>query len=57
VFPALIDETVRRRIDEHWRATAAAAVHRNRDADPEGWSNYLAEADELAVAYAPVDGD
>jgi hypothetical protein len=27
---ASTDETVRRLIDEHWRATAVAAVHLNR---------------------------
>jgi hypothetical protein len=51
---ASADETVRRLIDEHWRAAAVAAVHRYRESEPQGWSEYLAEADELAAADAPV---
>jgi hypothetical protein len=51
---ASADETVRRLIDEHWQATAIAAVRRYRETDPQGWSDYLAEADELAGADAPV---
>lgn len=51
---ASADETVRRLIDEHWRATAVAAVHRYRESDPQGWSDYLAEADELAAADAAI---
>ena len=51
---ASADETVRRLIDEHWRATAVAAVHRYRESDPKGWSEYLAEADEMAGADAPI---
>jgi hypothetical protein len=48
------DETVRRLIDEHWRASAIAAVHRYRETDPEGWSKYIAEAEEDGLADAPV---
>lgn len=48
------DETVRRLIDEHWRATAIAAVHRYRESDPQGWADYLVGADELAGADAPI---
>jgi len=48
------DETVRRLIDEHWRSAAIAAVHRYRECDPAGWSDYLAEADEFAGADAPI---
>lgn len=51
---ASADETIRRLIDEHWRAAAVAAVHRYRESDPQGWSEYLAEADELAGADAPI---
>lgn len=51
---ASADETVRRLIDEHWRATAVAAVRRYRESDPQGWSEYLAEADEMAGADAPI---
>ncbi len=48
------DETVRLLIDEHWRAAAVAAVRRFREADPAGWTGYLAEADALAGADAGI---
>lgn len=51
------DETVRRLIDEHWRAVAIAAMHGYRESDPRGWSDYLAEADELAGADAPISDE
>lgn len=51
---ASAEETIRRLIDEHWRATAIAAVRRYREADPQGWSDYIAEAEEWAAADAPV---
>ncbi|KAA8956038.1 hypothetical protein [Mycobacterium sp.] len=51
---ASADETVRRLIDEHWRARAVAAVRRYRETDPQGWAEYLAEAEELAGAEAPI---
>lgn len=51
---ASAEETVRRLVDEHWQATAIAAVHRYREADPQGWANYIAAAEELAEADAPV---
>ena len=48
------DETIRRLIDEHWRAAAVAAVRRCRDSDPEGWSDYVADANGLAAGDAPI---
>lgn len=51
---ASADETVRRLIDEHRRATAIAAVRRYRQSDPQGWSDYLVEAQERASADPPV---
>jgi hypothetical protein len=48
------DEAVRRLVEEHWQAKAIAAVERFREEDPEGWAEYLAEADQLASADAPV---
>lgn len=51
---ASADETIRRLLDEHWEAAALAAVRRDRAADPQGWAEYLAAADELAVADAPI---
>lgn len=51
---ATADETVRRLIDDHWQAAAVAAVHRYRESDPKGWSDYTARADELACADTPI---
>ena len=51
---ASADETVRRLIDEHWRAKAIAAVRHYRETDPPGWAQYLTEAEELASAEAPI---
>jgi hypothetical protein len=51
---ASADETVRRLIDEHWQAKAIAAVRHDRETDPQGWAQYLAEAEELASADAPI---
>jgi hypothetical protein len=48
------DETVRRLIDEHWRSAAIDALRRYRESDPRGWADYLAEADQLARADAPI---
>lgn len=51
------DETIRRLIDEHWQAKAVAAVRRFREEDPQGWAEYLAEADEVAGADAAMGDD
>jgi len=51
---ASADETIRRLIDEHWKSRALAAVHFYRQSDPHGWADYLAEAEELAGADAPL---
>lgn len=51
---ASADETIRRLIDEHWKSRALAAVHFYRQSDPQGWADYLAQAEELAGADAPV---
>ncbi len=48
------DETIRRLIEEHWQAAAIAAVQRYRESDPLGWSDYVAEANELAGADAQI---
>ncbi len=48
------DETLRRLIDEHWRSATITAVRRYRESDPQGWADYLAEADDLAGADAPI---
>lgn len=51
---ASADETVRRLIDEHWQAAAVDAVHRYRESDPQGWVDYIAEAEELSDADSPI---
>lgn len=51
---ASAEETIRRLIDEHWEAAAVAAVHEYRVADPQGWAEYLAEADELSRVDAVI---
>jgi len=54
---ASADETIRQLIDEHWRAKAIAAVRDYRDRDPEGWTDYLAEAEMYAAADAPINDE
>jgi hypothetical protein len=51
---ASADETIRRLIDEHWQATAIAAVRRYRERDPQGWADYLDETQEWAGVEAPI---
>lgn len=51
---ASADETIRRLLDEHWEAAALAAVERYQTDDPQGWADYLAEAEDLTAADAPV---
>ncbi|HTQ19431.1 hypothetical protein [Mycobacterium sp.] len=51
---ASADETIRRLIDEHWQANAIAAVRRTRETDPQGWADYIAEAEEWSDAEAPI---
>lgn len=48
------DETIRRLLDEHWEAAALVAVERYRAENPEGWADYLAEAEALSAADAPI---
>jgi len=54
---ASADETVRRLVDEHWQVAAVAAVHRYSESDPQGWADYLAGADKLAEADAPISDE
>jgi hypothetical protein len=42
---ATAEETLNRLLDEHWQAQAIEAMDRFRASDPQGWSEYLAEAD------------
>jgi hypothetical protein len=41
---ATAEETLIRLLDEHWEARAIAAMDHFRAVDPQGWSEYLAEA-------------
>jgi hypothetical protein len=45
---------LRRLLDEHRQARCVAAVVRDRAADPDGWAEYLRDADECDRAAAPV---
>jgi hypothetical protein len=51
---ATAEETLNRLLDEHWEAQAVAAMDHFRANDPEGWSDYLAEADRWDKAQTPV---
>ena len=51
---ASADETIRRLLDEHWQAKAIAAMDRFRADNPQGWTEYLAEAYEWQAHDAPV---
>lgn len=51
---ASADETIRRLIEEHWKSRALAAVYHYRQTDPEGWSEYLADAEDLSRADAAI---
>ncbi|MGB3184609.1 MAG: hypothetical protein WBG36_00225 [Ornithinimicrobium sp.] len=48
------NDAIQRLLDEHWEAAALAAVERYRGDDPQGWANYLAEAEALSAADAPL---
>lgn len=54
---ASADETIRRLVDEHWRAAAVAAVEQYRRSDPDGWKEYLGEAEQASGADAPIGDD
>lgn len=51
---ASADEAIRRLLDEHWMQQAIADVEDYRVNDPQGWADYLREADELSQADAPI---
>ena len=51
---ASADETLARLLDEHWEAKCVAAMEQYRATDPEGWADYLAEADGWDATSAPV---
>lgn len=51
---ATTEETLNRLLEEHWEAKAIAAMDHFRATDPQGWADYLAEADEWDAAATPV---
>ncbi|GAB2763417.1 hypothetical protein GCM10027174_45170 [Salinifilum aidingensis] len=51
---ASADETIQRLLDEHWKATALAAVRRDRDRDPNDWQAHVDQVDTDAQADAAI---
>lgn len=51
---ASADETLGRLLDEHWQAKCIAAVACYRNEDPDGWADYLHQADRWDAASGPV---
>lgn len=51
---ATAEETVQRLLDEHWMQQAIADVENYRQANPDGWAEYLAEAAEWEQNEAPI---
>lgn len=49
---ATADEAIRRLLAEHWQMKAIAALDAYRASDPEGWAEYVAEADREDQASA-----
>lgn len=50
---ATVEETLRRLLELHWQEKAIAAMDHFRATDPQGWADYLAEAEEMDAASAP----
>lgn len=50
-----VEEALNRLLDEHWETMAIAAMDRYRATDPDGWNEYLAEADEWDATAVPAD--
>jgi hypothetical protein len=51
---ASADEAIRRLLAEHWQMKAIAALDTYRASDPEGWADYVAEADRDDRTSAPA---
>lgn len=54
---ASADETIRRLLEEHWERAALAGVEQYRTDNPQGWAEYLGEADDMVAADAPITDD
>jgi hypothetical protein len=50
---ASVEETLRRLLDVYWESKAIAAMDRFREENPEGWRQYLADADAMDRSSAP----
>lgn len=48
------NDAIQRLLDERWEAAALSVVQRYREDDPQGWVDYLAEAEGLSAADAPI---
>lgn len=42
---------------DDWETTAIAAVERYRRSNPQGWADYLAEAEGLVGEDAPINDE
>ena len=51
---ASADETIRRLLAQHWQMKAIAAMDAYRATDPEGWDEYLEQADRADQVSAPA---
>ncbi|GAA3449155.1 hypothetical protein [Dactylosporangium matsuzakiense] len=51
---ASADEAIRRLLAEHWQMKAIAALDAYRASDPDGWAEYVADADREDRASAPT---
>lgn len=52
---ATAEEALSMLLDEHWKAKAIAAMDHFRETDPQGWTAYLAEADEWTGVSGPEE--
>jgi antitoxin component of RelBE/YafQ-DinJ toxin-antitoxin module len=48
------DEAIRRLLAQHWQMKAIAALDAYRANDPEGWADYVADADRDDRTSAPA---
>jgi hypothetical protein len=51
------DEALGRLLDEHWEAKCIAAVARYRTEDPDGWAEYVRDADSQDMALSAAISD
>jgi len=51
------DEALARLLDEHWETKCIAAVARYRAEDPEGWAEYVQDADRQDMTLSAAVSD